>query len=151
MVDLVIFGEFISNNQGSLDIQVKYVLELNIKKCFHRGAPLTHAERKKLNLEAGELIKSLGIEIDVTENYYDKLREDGYVGYANYYLQQCYDEYDLINKADVKIYNQLIEIDLRLGTTQTEQLDGCVFFSVRMDLIKVLVIFRLNVKFNYFR
>ena len=121
-----------------MDIQVKYVLGWNIKKVFHRGAPLSDAERKKLNLEAGRLIQSLGISINVTENEFDVLREKlGYVGYASYYLRKCYDESELINKADVKIYNQLIEIDSKLGTTQTEQLLNCVRWSVRMDLIKV--------------
>ena len=72
---------------------------------------------------------------------HDKLREDGWVGYAHYYLFQCYDESELKNKADVKIYQQLLEIDSKLGTTQSEQLFGCVFYSLRMDLLKVLIYF----------
>ena len=109
-----------------------------IYKIIYRGAPLSDAERKRLNLEAGTLIKSLGISITVTENKFDVLRDkNGYVGYANYYLQQCYDESELVNKADVTIYNQLLVIDLQLGTTHTEQLFECVYWSVRMDLIKV--------------
>ena len=99
---------------------------------------MNDSERKRLNLEAGKLIQSLGISIVVTENKFDLLREElGYVGYADYYLQKCYDESELVNKADVPIYNQLLEIDSKLGTTQAEQLFGCVFTSVRMDLIKV--------------
>ena len=66
------------------------------------------------------------------------LREKhGFVGYAHYYLQECWNESELKNKADVTIYKQLLEIDSKLGTTQSEQLFGCVFHSVRMDLIKV--------------
>ena len=61
----------------------------------------------------------------------------GYVGFANYYLHNCYDESELKNKADITIYKQLLEIDSKLGTTQTEQLFWCVFWTVRMDLIKV--------------
>ena len=98
---------------------------------------MSDAERKKLNLEAGRLIQSLGISIDVTENEFDVLRELGYVGYANYYLRHCYDESELINKADTTIYRQLLDIDSQLGTTQAEQLFECVKHSVRMDLIKV--------------
>ena len=99
---------------------------------------MSDTERKRLNLKAGRLIKSLGISIVVSENNFDVLRENhGFVGYANYYLKQCYDESELVNKADVTIYKQLIEIDSKLGTTQTEQLFECVFHSVRMDLIKV--------------
>ena len=69
---------------------------------------------------------------------HDELREElGFVGYAHYYLQECWNESELKNKADVTIYKQLLEIDLKLGTTQSEQLFECVFDSLRMDLIKV--------------
>ena len=96
------------------------------------------SERKRLNLEAGRFIQSLGISIPVRENYFDVLREKhGCIGYAHYYLQQCYDKSELVNKADVTIYNQLLAIDSQLGTTQTEQLFKCVYWSVRIDLIKV--------------
>ena len=96
-------------------------------------------ERKELNLKAGRLIKSLGISIAVTENEFDVLRDEehGFVGYANYYLQGCWDESELKNKADVAVYKQLLEIDSKLGTTQSEQLFKCVFKSLRIDIIKV--------------
>ena len=103
-----------------------------------RGAPISEKERKELNLKAGRLIKSLGISINVTENKFEMLREKlGYVGYADYYLQECWNESELKNKADVKIYQQLVEIDSELGTAPTEQLFECVFNTVRIDLIKV--------------
>ena len=73
--------------------------------------------------------------MDQVEN--DKIREPGFVGYASKYLQECWDESKLKNKADVTIYKQLLEIDSKLGTTQSEQLFECVFHSLRMDLIMV--------------
>ena len=108
-----------------------------IYKIIYRGAPLSDAERKRLNLEAVRLIQSVGKSITVGENGFDQLRELDYVGYAHYYLEKCYDESELVNKADVTICKQLLEIDSKLGTTQTEQIFQCVFQSVRMDLIKV--------------
>ena len=104
-----------------------------------RGAPINDDERKELNLQAEKIIDSLGgITIWVTGNEFDVLREKHYyVGYANYYLEECRDKSELKNKADVTIYKQLLEIDSKLGTTQTEQLFECVFYSLRMDLIKV--------------
>ena len=68
---------------------------------------------------------------------HDKLREDDFVGYAEYYLSECWNESELKNKADVTIYKQLLEIDSKQGTTQSEQLFQCVLHSPRMDLIKV--------------
>ena len=67
----------------------------------------------------------------------DQLRELGFVGYANYYLKACWNDSELTNKADVEIYKQLLEIDSKLGTTQSDQLFECVFHSLRIDLIKV--------------
>ena len=99
---------------------------------------MSNDERKELNLKAGTLIKSVGISIPVKENGFDMLREKhGCLGYANYYLFKCWDESELKNKADVTIYKQLLEIDAKLGTTQSEQLFECVFNSLRIDLIKV--------------
>ena len=43
-----------------------------------------------------------------------RLRELGFVGYANYYLAKCWDQSKLKNKADVTIYKQLLEIDSKL-------------------------------------
>ena len=99
---------------------------------------MSDKKRNELNLKAGRLIKSLGINMIVRDGIYDVLREKhNYVGYAEYYLQACWNKSELKNKADVTIYKQLLEIDSKLGTTQSEQLFECVFNSLRMDLIKV--------------
>ena len=98
---------------------------------------MSDAERKELNVEAGTLIQSRGISIPVAENTFDVLRENGCAGYAHYYLGNCFDDSVLINKAEIIIYKKLLEIDEKLGTTQTEQLFWCVLNSVRLDLIKV--------------
>ena len=99
---------------------------------------MSNKERKELNLKAGRLIQSLGINMIVEDGIYDELREElGFVGYANYYLKECWDESKLKNKADVEIYKQLLVIDSKLGTTQSEQLFQCVFNSLRIDLIMV--------------
>ena len=75
--------------------------------------------------------------MDQVDKHDDKLRELGYVGYASYYLRHCWNESELKNKADVTIYKQLLQIDAKLGTTQSEQLFECVRFSPRKDLIEV--------------
>ena len=76
--------------------------------------------------------------MDVKDGEYGELRgELGYAGYAHYYLKNCWDKSKLKNKADNTIYKQLLEIDAKLGTTQSEQLFQCVFNSLRIDLIKV--------------
>ena len=100
-----------------------------------RGAPISDEERKELNLEARRLFESHGVRMVLDD--YDEMRESNHVGYASYYLFKCWDKSELKNKADVTTYKKLLEIDAKLGTTQTEQLFECVFHSLRMDLIKV--------------
>ena len=99
---------------------------------------MSDKERKELNLQAGRLIKSHEISFRDQENIYDELRDVlGFVGYAHYYIRNCWDESELKNKADVEIYKRLLEIDSKLGTTQSEQLRWCLCYSPRKDFIEV--------------
>ena len=100
-----------------------------------RGAPISDEERKTLNMKARKLFESL--EIDMMFDDYDSIRKNGGVGYAHYYLFKCWNKSELKNKADVIIYKQLLEIDAKLGTTQSEQLRWCLCYSPRKDLIEV--------------
>ena len=104
-----------------------------------RGAPISVQERKELNLRAGRLFENCGIEMVYDD--YDEIRYYGFVGYADYYLKQCWDEFELKNKAEVKIYKQLLAIDSKLGTTGSEQLLWCLSYSFRKDLIEVRIHF----------
>ena len=64
-------------------------------------------------------------------NEYECLRKGNLVGFASVYLAGCN---DVIDKA---VYTKLIELDTRLGTTATEQLLGCLQFTLNLDIIKV--------------
>ena len=52
-------------------------------------------------------------------------------------MAMSWDETDLINKADITIYKELITIDEKLGSKMSEQLCWCVGLSFRKDLFKV--------------
>ena len=100
-----------------------------------RCAPISDEEMKVLNLKAKKLFESHGVRLVLDD--YDKIQEYDYVGYAHYYLKKCWNESELKNNADVAIYKQLLEIDAKLGTSQTEQLFGCLRHSPRKDIIEV--------------
>ena len=68
---------------------------------------------------------------------YGSLREANYVGFANVYLQQCNNESKSDDKIDKEFYNELVELDTRLGTTASEQLFKCLEKTTRSDIIKV--------------
>ena len=96
---------------------------------------MTEDQKLELNKQGIDLMKS-GIDGYYGWNY-DELRESGCAGFAHYYLQQSWDYTALKNKADVKVYEELVKIDNQLGTTMIEQLFWCVFCSLRFDLVKV--------------
>ena len=100
-----------------------------------RCAPISDEEMKVLNLKAKKMFESHGVRMVLDD--YDKIQEYDYVGYAEYYLKKSWDKSEFKNKAGLTIYKQLLEIDSKLGTTQTEQLFQCVGHLPRMDLIKV--------------
>ena len=53
---------------------------------------------------------------------YESLRRDGWTGFAQVYLKQCHEEAKSNNEIDKEVYNKLVELDTRLGTTASEQL-----------------------------
>ena len=97
---------------------------------------MSEKKKKRLNQLGQSILRKNGISMEEHQDY-DWMRSEEGLGYAHYYLQKCWNESELINKADVAVYKQLLEIDSKLGTTQSEQLFECVFYSLRMDLIKV--------------
>ena len=113
--------------------------QLNRNSCFnvfviHQGRILSRFE-----LIFDFLKFKIFQEINIDQVGLDKVRELNYVGYAHFYLQECWDESELKNKADVAVYKQLIEIDSKLGTTPSEQLRGCLrrYSHHRKDLMEV--------------
>ena len=69
---------------------------------------------------------------------YEKLREKGWVGFAEVYLYRCDQESKSENIEDVQLYTKLVELDTRLGTTASEQLFKGLYRTTRLDIIKVL-------------
>ena len=81
---------------------------------------------------------------------YDRAIEMGYVGFANFYLGMIKNQE---KEPDVEVYKQLLDIDQKLGTLNSEQLYLCLQNITRSDIIKISleVSFKLNViYFNYF-
>ena len=71
---------------------------------------------------------------------YDRLRRENGFGFAHVYLWRCDKDSEIENKADIEVYNQLIKLDTRLGTTCSEQLFHCLLYTTRLDIIKVDII-----------
>ena len=97
---------------------------------------MSEDEKEILNQLGRSLFREDGI---VLEDYidYDWIRSKDCVGYANIYLQECWNESEMKNEANVSIYRQLIDIDFKLGTNASLQLFGCLMNTTRWDLIKV--------------
>ena len=63
-------------------------------------------------------------------------REFVWVGFAHLYWARCKRE-SKRDEIDIRIYTKLVQLDSKLGTTASEQLNWCTFYSPRLDLIKV--------------
>ena len=59
-------------------------------------------------------------------------------GFAAAYLNRCDKESKSDDEIDKEIYSKLAKLDTRLGTTAGEQLCGCLFNTLNLDIIKVL-------------
>ena len=70
-------------------------------------------------------------------NEYDGLRNRNWVGFAHIYLNRCNKDSEIENIADTQVYSKLVELDSRLGTTATEQLFECLWYTIRLDILKV--------------
>lgn len=71
---------------------------------------------------------------------YEEARKEDFSGFATVYLKTCWNEYELENKANSDIFQQLRRIDKKFGTTESAVLMECIQYSLRMDLIKVQLI-----------
>ena len=65
------------------------------------------------------------------------MRENNWVGFAALYLWRINEESKPNDEIDKNIYNKLLELDTRLGTTASKQLLLCLSKMTRSDIIKV--------------
>ena len=80
-------------------------------------------------------------------NEYEELRKAGLYGFANAYLKSCNTKAKSDDEIDVEVYTKLVELDSKLGTTASKQLDRCLFHTTRSDIIQVLI-FAQNSRFK---
>ena len=67
-------------------------------------------------------------------NEYERLRKKNLFGFANVYLRRCNKESKSNDEIDKEVYYKLVELDTRLGTTTTEQLFGCLYHTLNLDI-----------------
>ena len=80
-------------------------------------------------------------------NEYEEIRKVGLYGFANAYLKSCNTKAKSDDEIDVEVYTKLVELDSKLGTTASKQLDRCLFYTTRSDIIQVFF-FALNSRFK---
>ena len=68
---------------------------------------------------------------------YGELNKDEYVGFADAFLRLCETESKSDQQIDIQAYAKLVELDSKLGTSAAEQLFMCVYYSPRLELVKV--------------
>lgn len=61
---------------------------------------------------------------------------NGWLGFAELYLHRCNQE-SKSDEADPEIYNKLIDLDKKLGTSALQQLSRCLLHTCRREIIEV--------------
>ena len=96
-----------------------------------------------MNQLGGEILRKAGLVFEEWKDYdwitkgVDHRQGIDDEGYADYYLVKCWNETMKINEADPSVYRQLVEIDETLGTNASTQLNCCLSWTTRWDIIKV--------------
>ena len=70
-------------------------------------------------------------------NTHGEFSKDDFVGYADAYLRLCEAKSKSDNEIDIQAYANLVQLDSKIGTTAAEQLFMCVYYSPRLNLVKV--------------
>ena len=68
-------------------------------------------------------------------------------------MERCNEESKSNDEINKEVYTKLVELDTRLGTKASKQLYECLYYTTRLDIIKVgifllmkgLVYFRLSI------
>ena len=94
----------------------------------------------------GKILKEVGLCFDAEINYH-WLMKSRYVGYAHYYLSKCWNDSKKTNEADVSIYRQLVGIDSNLGILASIQLDLCLSWTTRWNIIKVSLKIKIHIDY----
>ena len=63
------------------------------------------------------------------------LKKGDWIGFADIYLNKCYEESDADNKLDIPLYTKLVELDSKLDTNASEQLRSCINITIVWDII----------------
>ena len=99
--------------------------------------------RRTLDHFAFFLIRDAGIPLGGEFNYvYDAIRNEGFAGFAEYYLQGSLNEK---KKRNVRVYQKLVEIDYEFGTSFSDQLWSCINQNADSELIKVGLLNHSNI------
>ena len=112
--------------------------------CYYfRRSSISKEDERQLNQRAGRILREAGLVFEEWKDYNWITKGDDHrdgiddEGYADYYLVKCWNETTMINQADASVYRQLVDIDSKLGTDASTQLDCCLSWTTRWDIIEV--------------
>ena len=77
---------------------------------------MSEKHKKRLNKLGQKILREKGLDLEHDDDdVHGLLRSLEYFGYAHYYLKECWNESEMINRADKYRYRQLVDIDSKLG------------------------------------
>ena len=72
---------------------------------------MNEEEKKRLYELGGKILREAGLDFEEWKDYDWIKKVTGHVGYAGYYLVRSWNKSQMINEADAKVYQRLVDID----------------------------------------
>ena len=94
-------------------------------------------EKKRLNELGTTILNETGLDFEEWKDDDWIRKTTGQMGYAHYYLDECWNAPKRINEANATTYRKLVDIDSGLGMDASQQLFCCLWSTTRWDIIKV--------------
>ena len=107
--------------------------------------PNVDFSKKRLNELGVTILNEAGLEFEEWKDDGWIRKTTGQMGYAHFYLEECWNASKRFNEANVTTYCKLVDIDSELGMDASQQLFCCLWSTTRSDIIKVYFALRIKI------
>ena len=113
--------------------------------------PVSQKEKKRLNQLGATILNEAGLEFEEWKDDDWIRKTTGQMGYAHFYLEECWNASKRINEANATTYRNLVDIDSKLGMDASQQLFCCLWSTTRWDIINVKSYLSYEIFFKFSR
>merc|ERR1712227_465561 len=87
-----------------------------------------------------EIFKDKNIEVLDPDDTLSKVKEADWFSYSQIYLYGTFDQKTAKSRAEVSVFEQILEIDRKLGVTEAQLIYGCVQFCTETKYLDLYIL-----------